>query len=106
MATLQDEESPIDREIVTELVAATPGSWRRVALEVTYSNDGSVERYGHAISSPEGHRELVTPSQTIFDATYRLGRVFLKYGKHWKKAKYLVRVNDDGTMCYAVDFEY
>ena len=106
MGQLQDEETPIDREIVTELIELTPSSWQQATLEVTYSSDGTVERYAHAISSPEGRREIIDVSEKLFDATYRLGALFRRHGRHWKRVTYAVRLSDNGDYDYTVDFGY
>lgn len=106
MGQLQEEETPIDREIVSELIALTPDSWQQAKLEVTYLMDGAVERYAHAISSPEGRREIIEASEKLFDATYRLGTLFQRHGRHWRKVTYTARLSDAGDCDYTVDFEY
>lgn len=94
--TLQDEQTPIDREIVEEVVSLTPESWDRIVLEVEYSNDEDGEGFGHVIYSPDGHRDIVEPSEELFDATWRLQELFKKYGGHWRSVKYNITVDDDG----------
>lgn len=103
---LQDEEAAIDQEIVNELIALTPEWWRAATLEVTYSTDGGVLRLAHVISSPEGHREIVDLSGELFDATYRLGRLFEQHGRHWKSVLYCIQLEQDGSWKYTVDFRY
>ena len=103
---LQEEETPIDQEIVNELVELTPESWKAAVLEVSFSDDGGVERYEHIISSPEGHKEPIDPSAELLDATYRLGQVFRRHGRHWKTAKYAINLKQDGNWKYTVDFSY
>ena len=44
--TLQDEQTPIDREIVTALVELLPEAWDRPVLEVEYALDDRGERPG------------------------------------------------------------
>jgi hypothetical protein len=103
--TLQQEESPIDHEIVNELVALTPETWRRVALEVEYSSGEHGKAFAHTIFNPDGLRDVVEPSELIYSATFRLQQVFRKYGGFWKKALYIVEVTGDGDVHYKVEFE-
>lgn len=102
----QEEEAPIDEAIVNEVVELTPEWWRSVALEVTYSTENGIERYAHVISSLEGHKEPVVPSDKLYAATHDLGLLFRSHGKQWKRARYELRLQDDGSWKYAVDFEY
>ena len=102
--TLQDEETPIDQEIANEVVARTPETWHRAVLEVAYSCDNNDERFEHMIYSPDGHRDLVEPSDLIYSATFRLQQLFQKYAGSWKKATYVMTVEDDGIK-YKVTFE-
>jgi hypothetical protein len=103
---LKEEETPIDQEIVNELVELTPEWWKAAVLDVTFSEDGGVERYEHVISSPEGHKEPVDSSAELLDATYRLGQVFRRHGRHWKTAKYAIYLKQDNSWKYTVDFSY
>ena len=103
---LQDAETPIDQEIVREVVELTPPSWRAAILEVTHVVESGVERTAHVIFSPEGHGEPVVPSETLFDATHRLGALFASFGRHWRKATYRIDVLEDGSAKYEVHFEY
>ncbi|MBI3860929.1 MAG: hypothetical protein HY290_03445, partial [Planctomycetia bacterium] len=84
--TLQQEETAIDQEIVNEIVALTPETWRRAVLEVEYSSDELGEGFDHVIYNPDGLRELVEPSESIYSATLRLQQLFRKYDGYWKKA--------------------
>ncbi len=59
--TFQEEGTPIDHEIVRELVELPPEWWKAVVLDVRFSDDGDVERYEHVILSPEGHKEAIDP---------------------------------------------
>jgi hypothetical protein len=104
--TLQEEEAAIDQQIADELVELTPESWRSASIEVTYSTRDGVEKYSHVISSPEGNKEPIDPSERLFALTHQLGQLFRRHGKHWKRAKYEVRLQEDGDWKYTVDFDY
>jgi hypothetical protein len=103
---IQEGETKIDKEIVTELIELTPEWWNSVILEVVYTCDGDNDNYDHCISSPGGNKEIIEPSGKIFDATYRLGKLFREHGKHWKKVTYKTWIQKDGTWSYKVNFEY
>lgn len=102
--TLQDEETPIDQEIVNELVGLVPEAWNRVVLEVKYSVDERGEGFEHSISNPDGHRDLVEPSDAIYAATWELQELFRKYGGSWTRVTYRVSIEDDGIE-YRVNFD-
>lgn len=103
---LQDEEGPLDEAIVNEVVELTPQWWRAVALDVSYSADGGIEKYSHVISSLDGHKEPVFPSDRLYAATHELGLLFRRHGTQWKRARYELRLQDDGSWKYNVTFEY
>ena len=104
--SLQEEEKPIDEEIANELIALTPESWRAAVLEVTYEEDPDGEGYSHEIYSPEHRREVVEPSEEMFLATRRLGLLFRKHGHQWKRVRYTVEQQDDGSWKYSAAFDY
>lgn len=95
--TLQDEETPIDQEIVNEVVELIPEAWDRAVLEVEYSIDDRGEAFEHTIFSPDGHRDLVEPSDLIYDATFRLQQLFRKYDGIWTKVRYEIAIDDEGV---------
>jgi len=66
---LQDEETPIDQEIVNEVVELIPETWDRAVFEVEYTTDENVEGFDHIIFSPDGQRDLVEPSDLIANST-------------------------------------
>lgn len=101
--TLQDEETFIDQEIVNAVVELIPESWDRAVLEVDYSIDHRNETFDHTIFSPDSHRDLVEPSDLIYDATFRLQKLFRKYGGIWTKVRYDIAIDDDGVS-YKVEF--
>jgi len=105
--SLQEEQQPIDQEIANELIALTPESWRAAVLEVTYEKDPSgSEGYSHEIYSPERRREQVEPSEELFLATRRLGLLFQKHGHQWKRARYALEQQEDGTWKSSARFDY
>jgi hypothetical protein len=105
--SLQEEEKPIDEEIVNQLIALTPESWRTAILEVTYEAEaGGDEGYSHEIYSAEERHEQVEPSEELFLATRRLALLFQKHGHRWKSVKYTVVQQEDGGWKYSAAFDY
>jgi hypothetical protein len=84
----------------------TPESWNSVALDLSYSVSEGIERYSHVISSLDGHKEPVVPSDELHAATHNLGRLFERHGKHWRAARYEMRLQGDGSWKYVVRFDY
>jgi hypothetical protein len=54
----------------------------------------------------EGQKEPIDPSAELLDATYRLGQVFRRHGRHWRNARYSIHLQRDGNWKYTVDFGY
>jgi hypothetical protein len=106
VGNLQQEQTPIDEAIVTEIVELTPQWWRAIAFDVAYSTEGGIDRYAHAISSLDGYKEPVFPSDKLFAATNELGSLFRRHGRQWRRARYEIRLQDDGSWKYMVAFEY
>ena len=66
-------------------------------LEVEYSIDDRGEGFDHTIFSPDGLRDLVEPSDLIYDGTFRLQQLFRKYGGIWTKVRYEIAIDDEGV---------
>lgn len=104
--TLQEEQRPVDVAIVRELVELSPEWWDSVALDVTRSVVDGVEKHSHVISSPDGHRDAVIPSEALFEATYRLSQLFAGRGRAWERVSYVARQLADGSWSYQASFHY
>ncbi len=107
MPTLQQQEEPIDQEIANALIEATPEWWMSAVMAIEFgAKPGGVEGYRHVISSPEGHRDLVEPTERIYGATIQLADLFRQHGRPWKSAKYTVKKHAEANWSYTVDFQY
>ena len=107
MATLQELERPIDEEIANSLIQAIPEHWKSAMLEVIRSQKpNQVEGFAHVISSPEGHRDIVQPTEDLLNATLKLADLFAQFGNPWTKVTYLVEQKPDGNWKYSADFVY
>lgn len=106
MTTLQQLQAPIDAEIANGLIAATPESWNAVTLELELVQSGKIESIKHAISSPEGRKELVQATEELQTASFKLLELFKKHGRVWRKAVYTVSLRKDNSWKYEAKFEY
>jgi hypothetical protein len=106
MKTLQEDHLPIDMEIASALIEATPDTWKAAQLVVENRSEGSHQTLRHEISSPEGKREAVAATDRIFAASYRLLDVFKKHGRKWKKVTYRVHEKADQSWAWQSEFEY
>ena len=106
MQSLQEQQAPIDRQIVEALIAATPETWNSAEMVVERQQAGSQEKMVIVISSPDGHKDLIGPTDDIYEALYKLSDVFLKAGKPWTKVEYWVGLDDQGQWKYRVQFSY
>ncbi len=102
----EEEVIPINDAIVNELIALTPEWWHAIVLDVTYSIESDTEGYEHVISSPEGHREPIMPSDRLFELTYELGQLFRRYSRHWTAAKYTVQWQEGEIWNSKANFTY
>jgi hypothetical protein len=105
--TLQDKHSPIDRDIVNALIAATPESWNSANLYVKREEDSNYsEKMVVEISSPEGHTDMISATDAIYENLYRLSDCFRNEGKNWSEVKYEIALSSGGDWKYKVDFSY
>jgi len=88
------------------LIAATPEWWKSADLELEYSLAGETEGLAHEISSPEGHKDNVEPTEDLYSATLRLVDLFKRFGRVWRKATYTVTQSPDGNWKYTAEFDY
>jgi len=61
---------------------------------------------GTTITSPEGRKESITPSDELFDATHRLGLLFERHGRRWRVVTYRVEIPSDSECSYVAKFSY
>jgi hypothetical protein len=105
--TIPEElQGPIHTAIVNELIALTPSWWHAVTLTVRFASDGGIQSIPHEISSPEGHREPITPSDQLFAATRQLFLLFQEFGQSWKQVIYEASLDRDGNWKWKCVFTY
>jgi hypothetical protein len=106
MATLQDEQAPIDRQIVEAVIDLLPETWESANLTVNRHREGENEKLSIAVTSPEGHKDLILPEQHIYDLLYQLIDCFARHGRVWNQVKYALTLDDDDNWHFIIDFKY
>lgn len=106
MSSLLEKQAPIDAEIADALVVATPESWQQAAMSVARVEEGKYEKLNISISSPEGRKEIITPTEEIYAGLYKLSDLFREYRTMWSAVHYYVELKEDGDWKYSVRFEY
>lgn len=107
--SLQDEQAPIDIEIVNGALSSTPEDWNDFYLLLEYDWPEDPDELGGvklSIQSNEDLPELVTPDNELFDAVQKLNKLFYKYGVSWMGAKYRIYKNDSENWKYEASFQY
>jgi hypothetical protein len=102
---LQQLEEPIEQRIATALIEATPASWENARLEVEAKDELGLLGMAHTISSPDGQREIVTPTEEIFAATYELRELFKQHGRAWRRLVFDI-MKEEGSWRFVAHFEY
>jgi len=91
MPTLQDQQAPIDAEIVNAMVANTPETWKAIRLVIERQPEKkAVGQFVHELSSPEGHPP-VGPDASLFEATFKLDTLLQAHGGLLHRAEYLAK---------------
>jgi hypothetical protein len=106
MATLQDKQAPIDRQLIEALIAATPESWDAADMVAERRREGDVEKMAITITNPHGRKELVGATDDIYEGLYRLSDLFARHGQVWRRVRYSIGLDDRGAWKYEADFEY
>ena len=102
-----ERQTSLINEIGTTIVELTPEHWREAVLEVEVElRPGGIQGMVHAITSPEGHREPVTPDDTLFELTRRLYLLFSDYEQPWKNASFRVYQTGEDTWKFKVKYSY
>ena len=102
-----ERQQPPYQAIGSELIALTPESWQAIVLRVSVNRpENGMLGMTHEISSPEGHKEPITPSDELSDLTYSLLKLFEEFGPAWKQLTFKVTMQSDGGWRFQSDFQY
>ena len=106
MESMLEKQSPIDREVVNALIAATPETWKAAEMFGERDDSGINEKMTISISSPDGRKEPVSATVEIYSALYKLSDLFRANGPVWSTVSYKVSQVDQEDWSYSVKFEY
>lgn len=106
LGALVETQAPIDRAIASEIVAVTPESWRTAVMSVRRTVDAQTESFRIEISSPDGQRELVSPTPELFEHIKSLSDLFGRHGRSWIAVTYSLKQESSGDWAYQADFAY
>jgi len=105
--TLQDQQLPIDREILRELVASSPDGWKQIDYLVDVTWHDGYESLFTDIASPEGHDPAeASVSDELSEATERLLDLMKEYGLRLRSIRGHAWLDDQGRWMYKANFEY
>jgi len=103
------QQEPLYRAIADELLTLTPEARKSVRLTVALTpGEQGPESFGmlHEIASPDGHREPIMPSDTLFELTFDLLSAFRDTGKPGKQMTFDLRELLNGDWNVNCRFEY
>ena len=103
---LQDEQAPIDSEIVREAIASTPEHWESFNLKLEYIFDEDPDALGIVKTTLTSDDAFTVPDSDLLVAVQKLNKLFYRYGVVWISAEYNISSTDDGKWKYEADFQY
>jgi hypothetical protein len=102
---LEDEQSPIFERLTHALVEATPEWWSAAELELVTSADGLGEGLAHSIRSDAFPRDVVVPTDAVFEATRALELASVRHGDSWRRCLFRILQEPSGAWRFAASFE-
>lgn len=104
--TIQDEQAPIFEEIVNLAISSTPEHWDTFTLYLEYVWGDDPEAIGTVQLSLHNGKEPCTPEDNLYDATFKLLKLFHRHGISWIGAQFEIGLNDEGNWKYKAEFQY
>ncbi|MFO0556130.1 MAG: hypothetical protein U0271_47575 [Polyangiaceae bacterium] len=107
MATLLEEQGPIDNAIVTALVSAAPSAWRAIRLtaERVVRDEGG-ETLKLAIDNPDGARGQPPLPDALMVNVRRLSMLLTRHGTPFTKIVYEAREGENDEWDYKASYAY
>lgn len=102
---LQEEQTPIDIEIVESALSAIPESWRQFSLDMVHIWAADPDEMGTVRMSLVNGEEPCLPDDGLHEAALKLLRLFHRYGIYWNHARYEISMIEDGKWKYETDFQ-
>ena len=105
--SLHEEMTPVLNAIGQELISATPEHWRaaELTLEIEQRSE-ETQGIAHLITSPEGHRDLIAPTEELVNATHRLIVLCERYRQPFRGLKFSVTQSEAGAWQFQSDWSY
>lgn len=104
---LQEEQAPIDIEIVNETISCTPDDWKDFTLELEYLWADDPDNLGSVKSSViNSNGDFETPSDELFEVIQKINKLFYRYGVAWIGAKYHIYLTEADKWKYEANFQY
>ncbi len=104
--SLQEKQAPIDMALFNALIAATPEAWNSADMVVQRVDEDGVEKMSIVITSPEGHKDLISATEEIYEQLYKLSDCYRGEKKMWAIATYKVSLGSDGNWQCRASFDY
>jgi hypothetical protein len=105
-ATLQQDQQPMDGEIVNSIIASIPVDWTSAVLTLERSKEAAgVGDFSHILTSGDGRRTAI-PETSLYDATFRLDEVFRRHGAFLTRAVYRTEERPDGQWKYVANYQH
>lgn len=105
MNALQKEQPSFDRAVCDAMVASTPEDWSAIVLTLERQEGATaVGELSHSLANANGDGQAL-PSDSLYEATYRLDDLFHRHSKPFRRAIYRVELLPDSWR-YSADFDY
>ena len=105
---LNPDSQLLNREppaVLVTFIRNVPPSWKAATLTLKAPDHGLGTGVSHSITSPEGRRDIVFPSDELMLATRKFELGSVKHKLDWKKL--VVSVEKDGESWKSkIDFDY
>ena len=101
----QERQSELYEQIGSELIALMPAEWNAAVLELVHDPPRYGEGVALSINSPEGRKDYLFPTDRLYEAVYRLEKLFREQSRLWTRGLFEVRRDGDDWQ-FRVDYTY
>ncbi|MEQ8637627.1 hypothetical protein [Gimesia maris] len=104
----QEFHRPIDERIVQLLLSLIPEGWWSIKLDIIRDDQTAGENgLSLSISSDEGYKEIVMPTNEMYQAVAEHLELFVSLGKPWRKLGYRVFFDEEiENWRFTIDYDY
>ncbi len=102
-----EEQTILNKNILKSMISATPETWNRIRLIVEYTGtEGGYDNLNFLFESPDGHSEIIVPTEEVYDSVTKLFNTNSMNGKRWRKLICLSFIDTDSKWKMECDYEY